>query len=317
MNTIPKMKGYKATDRNMCCRGKQFTLGEWYEHEGELIECASGFHFCEQPSGVWEYYKDATTRAGEIEAGEVIDRDFQPGTAYKRVARRIKFVREVEIGGDSNTGDSNTGCGNTGDSNTGWGNTGNRNTGWSNTGDSNTGWGNTGWGNTGNSNTGNRNTGDSNTGDSNTGNRNTGWGNTGDSNTGDSNTGNRNTGDSNTGWGNTGNRNTGWGNTGNRNTGWGNTGNRNTGNRNTGWGNSTDCSTGFFNQKEATVRVFDQETRLTYAQFVAEYPQYYELSTLLHKPGTIDPAPFKRIPGFSVRKLRSLHRKHLAAKMKP
>lgn len=212
MNTIPKMKGYKATDKNMCCRGKQFTLGEWYEHEGELIECASGFHFCEQPSGVWTYYTEATTRVFEIEAEEVLDTDFQPGTAYKRVARRIKFVREVEIGGDSNTGDSNTGRGNTG-----------------------------------NRNTGNRNTGDS----------------------------------------------------------------------NTGWGNSTDCSTGFFNQKEATVRVFDQETRLTYAQFVAEYPEYYELSTLLHKPGTIDPAPFKRIPGFSVRKLRSLHRKHLAAKMKP
>ena len=242
MNTIPKMKGYKATDKNMCCRGKQFTLGEWYEHEGELIECASGFHFCEQPSGVWTYYTEATTRVFEIEAEEVLDTDFQPGTAYKRVARRIKFVREVEIGGDSNTGDSNTG------------------------------WGNTGWGNTGNRNTG-------------------------DSNTGDSNTGNSNTGDS--------------------NTGRGNTGNRNTGNSNTGWGNSTDCSTGFFNQKEATVRVFDQETRLTYAQFVAEYPEYYELSTLLHKPGTIDPAPFKRIPGFSVRKLRSLHRKHLAAKMKP
>lgn len=206
------MKGYKATDKNMCCRGKQFTLGEWYEHEGELIECASGFHFCEQPSGVWTYYTEATTRVFEIEAEEVLDTDFQPGTAYKRVARRIKFVREVEIGGDSNTGDSNTGRGNTG-----------------------------------NRNTGNRNTGDS----------------------------------------------------------------------NTGWGNSTDCSTGFFNQKEATVRVFDQETRLTYAQFVAEYPEYYELSTLLHKPGTIDPAPFKRIPGFSVRKLRSLHRKHLAAKMKP
>jgi len=130
MNTIPKMKGYKATDRNMCCRGKQFTLGEWYEHEGELIESASGFHFCEQPSGVWNYYTEATTRVFEIEAEEVLDTDFQPGTAYKRVARRIKFVREVEIGRDSNTGDSNTGDSNTGDSNTG-----NRNTGNSNTGD--------------------------------------------------------------------------------------------------------------------------------------------------------------------------------------
>ena len=78
------MKGYKATDKNMCCRGKQFTLGEWYEHEGELIECASGFHFCEQPSGVWTYYTEATTRVFEIEAEEVLDTDFQPGTAPRR-----------------------------------------------------------------------------------------------------------------------------------------------------------------------------------------------------------------------------------------
>ena len=281
------MKGYKATDKDMKCLGFQFELGKWFEHEGELVECKSGFHFCEQPSGVWAYYSKAGTRVFEIEAEDVLDSPRQPGSCYKRVARRIRFVREVAIDGHHNTGNSNTGNRNTGNSNTG-----NRNT--------------------GHHNTGHHNTGNRNTGNSNTGNRNTGH-----HNTGDSNTGNRNTGHHNTGHHNTGNRNTGWDNTGDSNTGNHNTGNSNTGNRNTGWGNSTDCSTGFFNQKEATVRVFDQETRLTYAQFVAEYPEYYELSTLLHKPGTIDPAPFKRIPGFSVRKLRSLHRKHLAAKMKP
>lgn len=30
------MKGYKATDENMQCRGYQFELGKWHEHEGEL-----------------------------------------------------------------------------------------------------------------------------------------------------------------------------------------------------------------------------------------------------------------------------------------
>ncbi len=312
MNTIPTMKGYKATDKDMRCRGMQFELGKWYEHDGELIECQSGFHFCEQPSGVWSYYTAPGTRVFEIEAEDVPDTTFQPGTDYKRVARRIKFVREVSIDGHRNTGDYNTGDSNTGDSNTG-----HRNTGWSNTGDRNTGDRNTGGGNTGWGNTGHRNTGDCNTGNYNTGHRNTGDLNTGDSNTGDSNTGWGNTGNSNTGYRNTGDLNTGDLNTGHCNTGDLNTGVGNTGDSNTGWGNATDGSCGFFNSKPQFVRVFDTDTRMSRDQFCAKHPECQELCRLLHEPGIIDPEPFKKIPGFTVRKLRALHEKHLAAKKKP
>ena len=138
------MKGYKATDKDMKCRGFQFELGKWFEHEGELVECESGFHFCEYPSGPWAYYSDPGTRIWEVETDDVLEKRPEPGADIKRVCRRIKFVREIVIGGDRNTGDGNTGDGNTGD-----GNTGNRNTGNWNTGD----------GNTGDRNTGNRNTG--------------------------------------------------------------------------------------------------------------------------------------------------------------
>ena len=173
------MTGYKATDKDMKCRGFQFELGKWFEHEGELVECQSGFHFCEQPSGPWAYYPDPGTRVFKVECEGVLEKPFAPGADAKRVCKRIRFVEEINATGNSNTGNSNTGNRNTGD----W-NTGNSNTGYWNTGNRNTGDRNTGNRNTGNSNTGNSNTGDSNTGDSNTGNR----------NTGDSNTGNRNTG---------------------------------------------------------------------------------------------------------------------------
>lgn len=164
------MKGYKATDKDLRCRGFQFELGKWYEHDGEVIECKNGFHFCEQPSGPWAYYSEPTTRIFEIEAEGVLDAPFAPGADFKRVAKRIKLVREIINRGDSNTGNSNTGnCNtghhNTGDRNTGDWNTGNRNTGYCNTGYHNTGDGNTGNRNTGNSNTGHGNTGHSNTGD--------------------------------------------------------------------------------------------------------------------------------------------------------
>jgi hypothetical protein len=179
---IAKMTGYKATDKNMCCKGFQFEIGKEYEIDKNLpLEvCRQGFHFCQQPSGVWSYYSDSDTRLFKVEAFDVLDTPFEAGADFKRVCRKIKFVEEIKIGGDRNTGYRNTGH-----SNTGYSNTGDRNTGYRNTGDSNTGdW-----------NTGDRNTGDSNTGDRNTGDRNTGHSNTGDRNTGHSNTGYRNTGD--------------------------------------------------------------------------------------------------------------------------
>ncbi len=308
------MKGYKATDKNMKCKGFQYELGKWYEHEGELIECESGFHFCEQPSGPWAYYSEPGARIFESEAEEVLSAPFEPGADFKRVARRIRFVREINIGGcgntgDRNTGDWNTGCGNTGDWNTGDRNTGDWNTGDWNTGDRNTGYSNTGCGNTGDRNTGYRNTGDGNTGY-----RNTGDGNTGDRNTGDWNTGDRNTGCGNTGDWNTGDRNTGDRNTGYRNTGDGNTGDRNTGCGNTGHWNATDYSTGFFCVNEPKVKSFDMQTKMTHEEFLKAYPEVYDLGVALTQDGPIEFELYKNIPGITKTKLKSLHDKHIAGR---
>jgi hypothetical protein len=189
------MIGYKATNADMQCRGFQFELGKWYEAEGELKLCHNGFHFCEQPSGVWAHYSNTGTRVFTVECEDVSpEKDETVGATIKRVCRKIRFIEEIKIGGDRNTGYSNTGDSNTGDRNTGDRNTGDSNTGNWNTGYSNTGYSNTGYSNTGDSNTGNWNTGYSNTGDRNTGNSNTGDRNTGDSNTGDSNATNRSAG---------------------------------------------------------------------------------------------------------------------------
>jgi hypothetical protein len=110
------VKGYKATDKDMKCRGLQYVLNEWQEvAEGEIIKCgANGLHFCIQPSGVWSYYSDEGTRVFECEAEGVLDEPFEPGADAKSVARRIRLVREVFPGGDSNTGHRNTGYSNTG-----------------------------------------------------------------------------------------------------------------------------------------------------------------------------------------------------------
>jgi hypothetical protein len=288
---IKTMTGYKATDANLKCRDHQFVIGEWTpEITGDLELCAKGWHFCISPSGVWSYYPAPGTRVFECEAEDILEVPTEAGADFKLVARRVRLTEEVTPGIHGND-KSNTGNRNTGDRNTGYSNTGDSNTGYSNTGDSNTGYSNTG-----DSNTGYSNTGDSNTGYSNTGNRNTGY---------------RNTGNRNTGNRNTGNRNTGYRNTGNRNTG-----NRNTGDRNTGDSNATNYSAGWFCQVEPKVVSFDKQTKLTRKQFEDKYPEVFRLSELLINPAPIPFDEFKRIPGITPAKLKSLHRKHLAARAK-
>ena len=316
------IKGYKATDGNMCCRGFQFELGKWYNFDGDLSLCESGFHFCQYPSGPWAYYTEG--RLFEVETREVLI-STGPGADLKHVCKQIKLAREITVAGNRNTGYWNTGDGNTGNRNTGDGNVGD-----GNTGGRNTGYWNTGNRNTGDGNTGNRNTGDGNTGGRNTGGRNTGYWNTGDGNTGYWNTGYRNTGDGNVGDRNTGNRNTGDGNTGNRNTGDGNTGGRNTGGRNTGYwntgywntgywntgyrntgdGNVGDHHSGAFNYGEAKFFMFNKLADRSKVDFYL----VSELCELLSKDTPIDPLPFLSLPNATVERIKELHNAHIRAR---
>ena len=184
------MKGYKAFDQYLTCRGFKYEIGKTYElEEGQTLEmCKCGFHFCKNPIDVFGYYPPKeTTLVGQIEAlGEIK----QEGTKY--VTDKIKIVRvftyeelqKLIRDGYNDSGKCNTGEFNSGKYNTGEFNSGEFNSGNYNSGDYNSGRCNSGDYNTGDCNTGNRNTGDNNTGNYNTGNCNTGDYNSGDYNSG-------------------------------------------------------------------------------------------------------------------------------------
>jgi len=49
------MKVYKATDKNMQCRGFQFEQGKTYEEDTAKL-CKKGFHACADPIDLLQYY---------------------------------------------------------------------------------------------------------------------------------------------------------------------------------------------------------------------------------------------------------------------
>ena len=70
-----KIKGYKGFGKDLKCRGYQYEVGKDYEHNRGVSCCKSGFHFCENPMDVLNYYNPADSRYCEVEGSGTIDKD--------------------------------------------------------------------------------------------------------------------------------------------------------------------------------------------------------------------------------------------------
>ena len=88
------MKCYKGFDNDLKCRGYQYEIGrEDEEQEAEI--CSKGFHACEYPLDVFEYYNPASSRYCEVD----LDANGQTDGDSKRVGKRIKIGAEIGIPG--------------------------------------------------------------------------------------------------------------------------------------------------------------------------------------------------------------------------
>ena len=86
MNQQPII-AYKGFNADLTCRDFQFQIGETYTHEGKVEACASGFHACENPLDVFNYYNPTSRFAivecsGEISKGSNSDSKIACGSIH-------------------------------------------------------------------------------------------------------------------------------------------------------------------------------------------------------------------------------------------
>lgn len=89
-----KIISYKGFDENMQCRGFQYEVGKEYEMDGEIKCCERGFHACESPMEVWDYYDMLTSRFAKVEQSGKIDKE---DNSTKVCSSKIKISAELKL----------------------------------------------------------------------------------------------------------------------------------------------------------------------------------------------------------------------------
>ena len=89
------MKCYKGFDKDLkCFGGFQYEIGKTFETDKADI-CDCGFHACENPMDVFNYFPPSDSRYCEVE----LDANDQTHNDSKRVGKRIRIETEIGLSG--------------------------------------------------------------------------------------------------------------------------------------------------------------------------------------------------------------------------
>ncbi|TMN18493.1 hypothetical protein [Pseudoxanthomonas sp. X-1] len=93
--------GYKGFDKDLACHPDggervQYKVGETLELEGDIKACKRGFHACEYPLDVFNYYPPAGSRFALVEQSGQISRHEQDS---KVASSKIKVSAEIGLPG--------------------------------------------------------------------------------------------------------------------------------------------------------------------------------------------------------------------------
>ena len=96
-----KIITYKGFDKDFKCRGFQYEVGNTYETDDDIACCKRGFHACESPMEVFDYYDMLTSRFAEVEQSGKIDKE---ADSTKTCSSRIKIKAELKLADIINLG---------------------------------------------------------------------------------------------------------------------------------------------------------------------------------------------------------------------
>ena len=91
------IKAYKGFDKDLKCRDFQYEIGKTYEEPTAEL-CEKGFHACECPLDVFNYYAPGNmSRYCEVDLDDVSDK--KSGEDSKRCGKKIAVKAEIGIAG--------------------------------------------------------------------------------------------------------------------------------------------------------------------------------------------------------------------------
>src|SRR6185437_7286967 len=110
---------YKGFNQDWTCRDYQFEVGKSYEMDGKIEACERGFHACEHPLNVFDYYPPSLSRFAEVtQSGALARHDGDTKIASAKITincelsigelvkRAVKYVFDrAKPEGETATGD--------------------------------------------------------------------------------------------------------------------------------------------------------------------------------------------------------------------
>src|SRR3990167_2877297 len=89
-----KTKTFKGFDKDLKCRDFQYEIGKEYEQDETPKICERGFHSCEHPLEVFNFYPPGSSRFAETEISGDIDRCVED---TKISSSKIKIKTEISL----------------------------------------------------------------------------------------------------------------------------------------------------------------------------------------------------------------------------
>ena len=98
VNPVEEITSFKGFNDKWECRGFKFKPGETFHHDGQVKACESGFHACEYPLDVFNYYPPAGSRFAVVKQyGDLSRHDGGHDGDTKVSSKSISIMAEINI----------------------------------------------------------------------------------------------------------------------------------------------------------------------------------------------------------------------------